>query len=79
MRAVSRVPDGTGWHRAAPVAAATALRYFSPPPNPEIAMASVSTCMGSDAPQSMGFTVTPGNQVHVNLQPDTRAEHARTD
>ena len=29
--------------------------------------------MGTDAPQSMGFTVTPGNQVHINLQPDTRA------
>ena len=30
--------------------------------------------MGTDAPESMGFTVTPGNQVHINLQPDTR-EH----
>ena len=29
--------------------------------------------MGTDAPESMGFTVTPGNQVHINLQPDTRA------
>ena len=30
--------------------------------------------MGTDAPESMGFTVTPGNQVHINLEPDTRAE-----
>ena len=30
--------------------------------------------MGTDAAESMGFTVTPGNQVHINLQPDTR-EH----
>ena len=29
--------------------------------------------MGTDAPESMGFTVTPGNQVHINLQPNTRA------
>lgn len=30
--------------------------------------------MGTDAPPSMGFTVTPGNNVHINLEPDTRAE-----
>ncbi len=29
--------------------------------------------MGTDAPESMGFTVTPGNNVHINLEPDTRA------
>jgi PhnB protein len=33
--------------------------------------------MGTDAPQSMGFTVTPGNNVHINLEPDTRAETDR--
>lgn len=30
--------------------------------------------MGTDAPESMGFTVTAGNNVHINLEPDTRAE-----
>jgi len=30
--------------------------------------------MGTDAPESMGFTVTKGNNVHINLHPDTRAE-----
>jgi PhnB protein len=30
--------------------------------------------MGTDAPESMGFTVTHGNSVHINLEPDTRAE-----
>lgn len=30
--------------------------------------------MGTDAPESMGFKVTRGNNVHINLQPDTRAE-----
>jgi PhnB protein len=30
--------------------------------------------MGTDAPESMGFSVVPGNNVHINLEPDTRAE-----
>ncbi len=30
--------------------------------------------MGTDAPQSMGFTVTRGNNMYINLEPDTRAE-----
>jgi len=30
--------------------------------------------MGTDAPESMGFTVTHGNCVHINLEPDTRTE-----
>ena len=30
--------------------------------------------MGSDAPQSMGFTVNMGNNIYINLEPDTRAE-----
>lgn len=33
--------------------------------------------MGTDAPESMGFTVTPGNSVYINLEPDTRAETDR--
>jgi PhnB protein len=30
--------------------------------------------MGTDAPESMGFTVSQGNNVYINLEPDTRAE-----
>ena len=30
--------------------------------------------MGTDAPESMGFTLTSGNTVTINLEPDTRAE-----
>ena len=30
--------------------------------------------MGSDAPESLGFTVSEGNNVHLNLEPDTRSE-----
>ncbi len=33
--------------------------------------------MGTDAPESMGFTVTQGNNVYINLEPDTRAETER--
>ena len=30
--------------------------------------------MGTDAPESMGFTVTQGNNLYINLLIDTRAE-----
>jgi len=30
--------------------------------------------MGTDAPESMGFTLTPGNTVTINLELDTRGE-----
>jgi PhnB protein len=30
--------------------------------------------MGTDAPESMGFRVNYGNNVYLNLEPDTRAE-----
>jgi PhnB protein len=33
--------------------------------------------MGTDAPQSMGFTVRPGNNMYINLEPDTRKEADR--
>jgi PhnB protein len=33
--------------------------------------------MGTDAPESMGFKVNHGNSVHLNLEPDTRAEAER--
>lgn len=29
--------------------------------------------MGTDAPESMGFKVNMGNNMYINLQPDTRA------
>jgi PhnB protein len=28
--------------------------------------------MGTDAPESMGFTLTAGNNIYINLEPDTR-------
>lgn len=33
--------------------------------------------MGTDASASMGFSVVHGNSVHINLEPDTRAETHR--
>ncbi|MGB2970375.1 MAG: VOC family protein [Candidatus Nanopelagicales bacterium] len=30
--------------------------------------------MGTDAPESMGMSLTFGNNVNINLEPDTRAE-----
>ena len=33
--------------------------------------------MGTDAPESMGFTLKFGNNAFINLQPDTRAETER--
>lgn len=33
--------------------------------------------MGTDAPESMGFKVNFGNNVYINLEPDTRAETRR--
>ena len=30
--------------------------------------------MGTDAPESMGFTLNAGNTVTINLEPDTRGE-----
>jgi PhnB protein len=33
--------------------------------------------MGTDAPESMGFKVNMGNNIYINLEPDTRAETLR--
>jgi len=33
--------------------------------------------MGTDAPESMGFNVTFGSNIYINLQPDTREETER--
>jgi PhnB protein len=33
--------------------------------------------MGTDAPESMGFKLNQGNNVYINLEPDTRAETDR--
>ncbi|QLG88965.1 VOC family protein [Chitinibacter bivalviorum] len=40
----------------------------------ELALLGGHVLMGTDAPESMGFKVVHGNSIHINLQPDTRAE-----
>ncbi len=37
----------------------------------------VHLLMGTDAPESMGFKVIPGNNIYINLEPDTKAETKR--
>jgi PhnB protein len=43
----------------------------------ELATLGGHVIMGTDAPESMGFTVRPGNNAYLNLEPDTRAEADR--
>jgi uncharacterized glyoxalase superfamily protein PhnB len=33
--------------------------------------------MGTDAPKEMGFTVTTGNNMHINIEPESREETER--
>ena len=33
--------------------------------------------MATDAPESMGFTMTPGNNMHINVEPESREETNR--
>ncbi len=33
--------------------------------------------MGTDAPESMGFSLVKGNNVHINLEPDSKEEAER--
>lgn len=40
----------------------------------ELPILSGHVLMGTDAPESMGFSLTQGNTVMINLEPDTRAE-----
>jgi PhnB protein len=43
----------------------------------ELPLLGVHMLMGTDAPESMGFKIRHGNSVHINLEPDTRAETER--
>lgn len=40
----------------------------------ELAILGGHVLMGTDAPESMGFNVNFGNNVYINLEPDTRKE-----
>ena len=43
----------------------------------ELPIAGGHVLMGTDAPESMGFKINPGNNVHISLEPDTKAETKR--
>lgn len=43
----------------------------------ELPILSGHVLMGTDAPESMGFHLVPGNNFSINLEPDTRAETER--
>ncbi|HVR51027.1 MAG TPA: VOC family protein [Pseudorhodoferax sp.] len=43
----------------------------------ELATLGEHVLMGTDAPESMGFQLRQGNNVHINLEPDTRADTDR--
>jgi PhnB protein len=43
----------------------------------ELRILGTHSLMGTDAPESMGFKVNFGNNVNINLQPDTREETKR--
>src|SRR6188474_61096 len=40
----------------------------------ELRILNSHSLMGTDAPESMGFKVIAGNNIYINLQPDTRKE-----
>lgn len=40
----------------------------------ELRILGVHSLMGTDAPESMGFKLNMGNNVSINVQPDTRKE-----
>jgi PhnB protein len=43
----------------------------------ELAITGGHFIMGTDAPESMGFKLNFGNNVYINLEPDTKAETRR--
>ena len=43
----------------------------------ELAITGGHVLMGTDAPESMGFSVNFGNNIYINLEPDTIAETER--
>ncbi len=40
----------------------------------ELKILNTHSLMGTDAPETMGFKLTYGNNMHINLQPDSREE-----
>lgn len=45
--------------------------------NVQLAITGGHVLMGTDVPESMGFNVNMGNNIHINIEPDTREETQR--
>lgn len=70
LKRFADVPPREGQPPVAPADAALVMHV-------ELPILGGHVLMGTDAPESMGFTVRSGNNVYINLEPDTRAEAAR--
>ena len=70
---IMRFGDGPGCPGQPPLPAADAKLVM------HVALPTIGghVLMGSDAPESMGQHVAMGNNVYINLEPDTRAETER--
>ena len=68
-----RFGDGPGCPGQAPLSAADAKLVM------HVALPTLGghLLMGTDSPESMGFKLVQGNNVYINLEPDTRAETDR--
>lgn len=70
---IARFKDGPGCPDGQPMDEATGNLIL----HIELPILAGHVLMGTDAPGSMGFKLTAGNNVHINLEPDTRAETDR--
>jgi PhnB protein len=70
IRRFSEIPPGPG---QPPLAEADANLVM----HVELPILGGHVLMGTDAPESMGFSVTSGNNAYLNLEPDSRAETER--
>ena len=71
--AIARFGDGPGCENMPPLSEADKNLVM----HIELPILGGHVLMGTDAPESMGMTCTAGNNVHINLEPDTRAEADR--
>lgn len=70
---------GTGIHRFGEIPAADGMPQMPEEDKNlvmhiELPIVGGHVLMGTDAPESMGFTVNFGNNIYINLEPDTRED-----
>ena len=67
---IMRFGDGPGCPGQQPLSAAQARLVM----HVSLPLLGGHLLMGTDAPESMGFKLNQGNNVYINLEPDTRAD-----